>query len=221
MITDELQSIIAAEVSRQVRASRMNDGSGPLRVDPFNIPFQNVSGEVVPPYAVMRPDDGEVRSGNWVSKWSNPMIRSRADTLSTGRMRSRRRFRELSPTEHIRRWFASLAREPTSIGNLISASNPVRGISKRRRRPSSVITSARTMGKEPEYLAAFRSFSNTIATLIVQATSTVTPGDYTVFNVHDIDGETFRSTRVALSTLLESAATAATTLRRLLVDVAG
>lgn len=75
MITGEMQSIIAAEVSKQLRASRMGDGSASMRVDPYNIPFRNDSGEVIPPYAVMRPDalstEGESQ-GNWFFKVVKP-----------------------------------------------------------------------------------------------------------------------------------------------------
>lgn len=72
MITSELQAIIAAEVSKQIRASRMNDGAAELRVDPFNIPFKNTAGETIPPYSVMRPDDDisavADSGGNWFLK---------------------------------------------------------------------------------------------------------------------------------------------------------
>lgn len=191
MITDELQSIIAAEVSRQVRASRMNDGSGPLRVDPFNIPFQNVSGEVVPPYAVMRPDDGEVRSGNWVFKMTKP-----DDTFS-------RRYFINGPYAIPDDGFGNcsdgtyptMVRKPSTGTHVDWKSNfgiesgswdlKKGGVGRFR------YCFGANYGQGTEYLGSVSFFQQyDCHALIVQATSTVTPGDYTVFNVHDIDGET-------------------------------
>ena len=191
MITDELQSIIAAEVSRQVRASRMNDGSGPLRVDPFNIPFQNVSGEVVPPYAVMRPDDGEVRSGNWVFKMVKP-----DDTFS-------RRYFINGPYAIPDDGFGNcsdgtyptMVRKPSTGTHVDWKSNfgiesgswdlKKGGVGRFR------YCFGANYGQGTEYLGSVSFFQQyDCHALIVQATSTVTPGDYTVFNVHDIDGET-------------------------------
>ena len=191
MITDELQSIIAAEVSRQVRASRMNDGSGPLRVDPFNIPFQNVSGEVVPPYAVMRPDDGEVRSGNWVFKMVKP-----DDTFS-------RRYFINGPYAIPDDGFGNcsdgtyptMVRKPSTGTHVDWKSNfgiesgswdlKKGGVGRFR------YCFGANYGQGTEYLGSVSFFQQyDCHALIIQATSTVTPGDYTVFNVHDIDGET-------------------------------
>lgn len=191
MITDELQSIIAAEVSRQVRASRMNDGSGPLRVDPFNIPFQNVSGEVVPPYAVMRPDGGEVRSGNWVLHMVKP-----DDTFS-------RRYYINGPYAIPDDGFGNcsdgtyptMARFP-GLGTFVAGKTNF-GIA-----PDSWVLKKGGVGRfrycfganyaqGTEYLTSVAFFQQRdCEALIVQSRAIVNAGDYTTFNVHDIDGET-------------------------------
>lgn len=191
MITDELQSIIAAEVSRQVRASRMNDGSGPLRVDPYNIPFQNISGEVVPPYAVMRPDGGEVRSGNWVFKMTKP-----DDTFS-------RRYYINGPYAIPDDGFGdcsdgtypTMVRFPgtgtftngkTNFGIASGSWDLKKGGVGRFR-----YCFGANYQQGVTYPGAVSFFQQAdCEALIVQSISTVSPGDYTTFNVHDIDGET-------------------------------
>jgi hypothetical protein len=46
---------------------------GDAAINPFTIPFRNVSGETIPPYAVMKPDGDTLnRSGNFVLRMGKP-----------------------------------------------------------------------------------------------------------------------------------------------------
>lgn len=75
MITSELTAAIRAEVRAALR-DLLPTGAGAPRYNPYNIPFKNESGETVPPYAVMRPNDIALPSsegnGNWFLKMVKP-----------------------------------------------------------------------------------------------------------------------------------------------------
>lgn len=191
MITGELQSIIAAEVSKQLRASRMNDGAASTRVDPYNIPFLNDSGAVIPPYAVMRPSTITFKRGNWHLTMVKP------DTTFARRYYVNGPF--AIPDAGFGRCsdctYPTLVRYPgsgtwvdfrTNAGIAVNSWNLKKGGVGRFR-----YCGGGNYGQgnlDPTAVSLFQQYD--CEALILQATAAVTPGDYAAFNIVDIDGET-------------------------------
>lgn len=191
MITGELQSIIAAEVSKQLRASRMNDGAASTRVDPYNIPFLNDSGETIPPYAVMRPSTITFKRGNWHLTMVKP------DTTFARRYYVNGPF--AIPDAGFGRCsdctYPTLVRYPgsgtwvdfrTNAGIAVNSWNLKKGGVGRFR-----YCGGGNYGQgnlDPTAVSLFQQYE--CEALILQATAAVTPGDYAAFNIVDIGGET-------------------------------
>lgn len=191
MITGELQSIIAAEVSKQLRASRMNDGEASTRVDPYNIPFLNDSGAVIPPYAVMRPSTITFKRGNWHLTMVKP------DTTFARRYYVNGPF--AIPDAGFGRCsdgtYPTLVRYPgsgtwvdfrTNAGIAVDSWNLKKGGVGRFRWCGGGNYGQGNL--DPTAVSLFQQYD--CEALILQATAAVTPGDYAAFNIVDIDGET-------------------------------
>lgn len=191
MITGELQSIIAAEVSKQLRASRMGDGSASSRIDPYNIPFRNDSGEVIPPYAVMRPESVGFNSGNWFIKMTKP------DTTFARRYYLNGPF--AIPDEGFGKCsdgtYPTLGSFPgtgtlvdfrTNFGVAVGSWVLKKG-GVGRFRWCDISPYAQGFAN-PTSVALFQQYE--CEALILQATGAVTPNDLATFNIVDIDGET-------------------------------
>lgn len=192
MISQHLEAIIAAEVARQLRASRLIDGVASGRVDPYNIPFRNDSGEVVPPFAIMRPTGLSFnQSGNWFVTVTKP-----DDTF-------RRRYYINGPVAVPDGGYGDCSdgTYPTL------ASFPGTGTFNSHRTNFGVESGSWELKKGGvgrfKYLgggnyAQNDAFPTAVSvfqqadceTLIVQATGAVSPGSSYSFNVHDADGET-------------------------------
>lgn len=191
MITPALQSIIEREVSRQLRASRINDGAGALRVDPYNIPFQNKSGEVIPPFAVMRPETFSFRSGNWFIEMVQVDDNFRRRYYINGPFAiPDNGFGNCSdgsyPTPVKFSGLGTFTDFLTNFG-VESGSWELKkgGVG----RFHFMEYSPYSQGYEyPTSVAYFQQ--SDCESLIVQSRSVVTPGDYTTFNICDIGGET-------------------------------
>ena len=191
MITSELQSIIAAEVSKQLRASRMGDGAASTRVDPYNIPFLNDSGEVIPPYAVMRPSTITFRRGNWHLTMVKP------DTTFARRYYVNGPF--AIPDGGFGRCsdgtYPTLARFPgpgtyvdfrTNFGVAVDSWNLKKGGVGRFRWCGGGNYSQGNL--DPKAVSLFQQYD--CEALILQATAAVTPNDLATFNICDTSGET-------------------------------
>lgn len=191
MITGELQSIIAAEVSKQLRASRMNDGAASTRVDPYNIPFLNDSGETIPPYAVMRPSTITFKRGNWHLTMVKP------DTTFARRYYINGPF--AIPDAGFGRCsdgtYPTLVRYPgsgtwvdfrTNAGIAVDSWNLKKGGVGRFRWCGGGNYGQGNL--DPTAVSLFQQYE--CEALILQATAAVTPGDYAAFNIVDIGGET-------------------------------
>jgi hypothetical protein len=191
MITSELQSIIAAEVSKQLRASRMGDGAASTRVDPYNIPFLNDSGETIPPYAVMRPSTITFKRGNWHLTMVKP------DTTFARRYYVNGPF--AIPDAGFGRCsdgtYPTLARFPgtgtlvdfrTNFGVAVDSWNLKKGGVGRFRWCGGGNYSQGNL--DPKAVSLFQQYD--CEALILQATAAVTPNDLATFNICDTSGET-------------------------------
>lgn len=191
MITGDLQSIIAAEVSKQLRASRMGDGAASTRVDPYNIPFLNDSGETIPPYAVMRPSTITFRRGNWHLTMVKP------DTTFARRYYVNGPF--AIPDAGFGRCsdgtYPTLGRFPgtgtfvdfrTNFGVAVDSWNLKKGGVGRFRFCGGGNYSQGNL--DPKAVSLFQQYE--CEALILQATAAVTPNDLATFNIVDINGET-------------------------------
>lgn len=191
MITPAMQALIEREVSRQVRASRLNDGAGALRIDPYNIPFQNKSGEVIPPYAVMRPDSVAFNSGNWCLHVVKPDDEFRRRYYINGPYAiPDDGFGNCSDGT-----YPTLVSKP-STGTFVDFKSNFGVESGSWELKKGGVGRFRwcdggNYGQGVAYPVSVGLFQQMeCEALIVQSTSVVWPGDYAVFNVHDIGGET-------------------------------